>query len=117
MKFKGLSVSVIVHKDMSDSSANGISSKNDSLILIGENGEDLDSPFKGDENNTVMLVKRYLSNGIYLHCEPVKKPEGMNGPMFGGNFIYTSDSRFPSKYPIPIHDRFETQEQYNTLST
>ena len=36
--------------------------------------------------------------------------------MFGGNFVYTSDSRFPSDYPIPIHDRFETQEQYDQLS-
>jgi hypothetical protein len=25
----------------------------------------------------------------------------------GGTFIYSSDSRFPSKYPIPLHDRVE----------
>jgi len=30
--------------------------------------------------------------------------------MFGGNFIYTSDSRFPNKYPIAIHDRYEIQK-------
>jgi hypothetical protein len=30
-----------------------------------------------------------------------------NGPMFGGNFISSSDSRFPFHYPLPIHDRFE----------
>ena len=27
--------------------------------------------------------------------------------MFGGNFIYTSDSRFPSRAPIQVHDRVE----------
>jgi hypothetical protein len=27
--------------------------------------------------------------------------------MFGGNFLYTSDSRFPSDAPIAIHDRIE----------
>lgn len=29
------------------------------------------------------------------------------GGMFGGNFISTSDSRFPTTAPIPVHDRFE----------
>ena len=28
-------------------------------------------------------------------------------PMFGGHFIYTSDSRFPFEHPIPVHDRYE----------
>jgi hypothetical protein len=30
--------------------------------------------------------------------------------MFGGTFIYSSDSRFPSKYPIPLHDRVEMEK-------
>jgi hypothetical protein len=30
--------------------------------------------------------------------------------MFGGTFIYSSDSRFPSKYPIPLHDRVEMKK-------
>ena len=53
---------------------------------------------------------------VYVHAEPVDKPEGKVGPMFGGNFIYTSDSRFPNDYPIPVHDRFETPEQAEILS-
>lgn len=39
------------------------------------------------------------------------KPEGIRGhSMFGGNFVYTSDSRFAKKYgrqPIHVHDRVE----------
>jgi hypothetical protein len=27
--------------------------------------------------------------------------------VFGGAFIWTSDSRFPNDYPIPLHDRVE----------
>ena len=27
--------------------------------------------------------------------------------MFGGNYIQSSDSRFPTTAPIPVHDRFE----------
>jgi hypothetical protein len=36
-------------------------------------------------------------------------PDGKarTGGMFGGNFITTSDSRFPVTAPIPVHDRFE----------
>lgn len=28
--------------------------------------------------------------------------------VFGGAFIWTSDSRFPNDYPIPLHDRVES---------
>lgn len=39
---------------------------------------------------------------------PVKqKPAGSGGLAFGGCFIWSSDSRFPSKAPIALHDRFE----------
>jgi hypothetical protein len=54
--------------------------------------------------------------GEYLHAEPVDgerdaRREGKTvGPMFGGNFVYTSDSRFPNKYPIPVHDRWESRD-------
>lgn len=42
----------------------------------------------------------------------VARPFDMNGNilkggMFGGNYITTSDSRFPTTAPIPVHDRFE----------
>ena len=98
---KGLLVSV--YKDnMGDSTLNGISSKCDTMILIGE---DIPELFEGDENNTLILVKRTLFGKEYLHAEPIKN-NGFNW-MFGGNFIYTSDSRFPNKYPIAIHDRHE----------
>jgi hypothetical protein len=31
----------------------------------------------------------------------------MLGGMFGGHWIWTSDSRFPFHTPVPVHDRFE----------
>lgn len=46
----------------------------------------------------------------HRHVRPVaKEPSGHVGPMFGGTFIYTSDSRFPADYPLPLHDRYEWQ--------
>lgn len=38
----------------------------------------------------------------------------------GGNILYTSDGRWKKitgcDYPLTIHDRYETQEQYDILS-
>lgn len=101
---KGLPVNVF--KTNYDCTANGISSKVDRLILIGDGVVEL---FEGKEDNSdvVKLVRRQIGKREYLHCEPLQKPIGKNGPMFGGNFIHTSDSRFPNDYPIAIHDRFE----------
>ena len=113
MKTTGLSVSVYSNNEIGECTNGGISSKNKSLIFVDASG-----PSEGTEENSVKLVRRNLSRGEYLHVEPIIKPDGMVGPMFGGNFIYTSDSRFReiSVYPIPIHDRFETSEQYRQLS-
>lgn len=105
MNTKGLIVSVLTDKLCGDCSNNGISSKNNKLLFVDASG-----PFEGDETNSVKLVRRNLFGSEYLHVEPLTKPEGrFNGPMFGGNFIYSSDSRFReiSAYPIPIHDRYE----------
>ena len=46
----------------------------------------------------------------YCRLEPLNKGGKWN--MFGGTFLYSSDSRFQlfvggSKYPVPIHDRYE----------
>lgn len=103
MKTKGLLVNVY-RWTLGDCTADGISSKKDSLILVGEGIPEI---FEGDETNTVKLVRRNLYSGEYLHVEPIEQPAGMNGPQFGGSFVYSSDSRFPSDYPIGIHDRFE----------
>jgi hypothetical protein len=42
------------------------------------------------------------------------------GGMDGGNYLTRSDSRFSEitgvPYPVAIHDRYETQEEYDLLS-
>jgi hypothetical protein len=115
MKTIGLTVNVLTRKSYLkqnvDCSANGISSKNDTLILINESDKNFCKVFEGDETNTVRLVRRNIGGQEYVHCEPItERPPNTVGPMFGGNFIYTSDSRFPNKYPIAIHDRYEIQK-------
>ena len=63
----------------------------------------------------LFLVKRQLWGEDHYYAEPLVKPAnaGQCNQMFGGNYIMTSDGRFPHQnglktaYPIPVHDRFE----------
>ena len=68
------------------------------------------------------LNKRMLWGEKHYYIEPVMHPKHKLGPFFGGNFAYTSNGIWgdllgeTTTRPIPIHDRFETQEEYDTLS-
>lgn len=101
-KQKGLICSIYADKHGSDCSLNGISSKHKEVLLVMD--DERSQIFEErEEIPTVRLVKRELGGREYLHIEPEEKKRYM----FGGCFIYSCDSRFPSKYPIPLHDRHE----------
>lgn len=103
---QGLTI-YVYRSPLGDCTNGGISSKYDRLILVGEGIEgpdrvDLDNP----PENAVKIVRRKLfGNEEFLHIEPLNN-EG-KWFMYGGNIACTSDSRFPSKYPLKIHDRCE----------
>ena len=106
-KVQGLVIYVYRGK-FGDCSNGGISSRYNELILVGEGIEgpevvDLDNP----PENAVKIVKRKLFGGSeeYMHIEPLNN-EG-KWFMYGGNIACASDSRFPSRYPLKIHDRYE----------
>lgn len=66
-------------------------------------------------DDQLFLVERKLWGEDHFFAEPLVKPENASkcNQMFGGNYVMTSDSRFPHQnglvtaYPIPVHDRFE----------
>lgn len=93
----------------------GISLKYDELFLVCDKGW-----FEVDENDKRIIVLDPITVGgkEHLRVKPKKsKPkDGFVGPMFGGNFVYSCDSRFPGDYPIPILDRYETYNEYKILS-
>ena len=79
--------------------------RTDRVTLTGEGVVELSEP--NEKYPEVRFVKRELfGDKIYFTAYPVVNGEAKVG-MFGGKFIYTGDSRFPSDYPIPLHDRFE----------
>lgn len=91
----------------------GISSRCAEVVLVGEGMPPLVEATL--ERPAVRIVRRMLPSKLrggerveYLHAEPVDgRDPGRAGWMFGGTCIYTSDSRFPSEYPIKLHDRQE----------
>ncbi len=119
-------LTVFVYRDnLRDCTGNGVSSRHDTMTLFmyckkeealkhcEDNGIEVDS--------CLYLNMRQLWGEDHVFAEPLVKPCNKVGPMFGGNFVYTSDSRlykFGGTYhlPIPIHDRFETQQEYDGLS-
>lgn len=70
---------------------------------------DEDDINNGDTDRFVVLeVKTHEIYPEYKYLRPVMA--GKRWTMMGGNFGYTSDSRWSSmygNYPLPIHDRIE----------
>lgn len=101
---KGLLVHVLRHADGSDCTNRGITSRHTMLILTGPGVPELFEV--GPEHPEVVLVRRTIGGKPYLHARSAEIPEGRVA-MFGGNFVHTSDGRFPNEYPIAVHDRTE----------
>ena len=113
---------VEVYRDhLGDCTNGGVSSRHNTLYLACPDGFVDSDPA---DPTTLRLVKRELFGKTYVHAESYygkaalfsREDGAVVGPMAGGNFIYSCDSRFPSDYPIPLHDRYETQAQYDALS-
>jgi hypothetical protein len=116
MERKGLIAGIYEGKRNGNCSNGGISERHKAVVVVDEKLPEIFSA--SSDHPAVKIVRRVIGGEPYIHAEPIDPvPDGMIGYMFGGSFIYTSDSRFGelSKYPIPLHDRWETMEQYDRL--
>jgi predicted PolB exonuclease-like 3'-5' exonuclease len=113
-----LHISVYRNAEIGDCTNGGISSKVNKLILVSkkvefERLENFCNLYNYDINTCVTVEDRGLYKG-YLNLIPVTLVDSGQWTMFGGNFGYTSDSRFKNfitNYqkdgPVAIHDRVE----------
>lgn len=72
--------------------------------------------FEADSDAPAVVLRtiRLGADREHVYAVPVELMEsGTGGWMFGGSFIYTSDSRFPLGHPIPLHDRVEVGNDYS----
>lgn len=119
MKTTGLIVDVLRHVEasgphsvrISDCTRDGLSSRHISFTVLDDAVE---GPFEPSENRPALrIVRRKLFGEVYMHLAPAdcvnEKGEQVKHTSFGGNFAFTSDSRFRkvASYPLPIHDRVE----------
>ncbi|MEV1294892.1 hypothetical protein [Pseudonocardia sp. NPDC049635] len=120
---RGLRVSILRDVDGSDYSNGGLSGRVTRVTLVGDLIEFYDAAVfaPDDDAPAVRLVQRAGSYGIAV---PDQAHPDRVGPMASGAFVYSSDSRFRrlsahlgcGGSAIPLHDRFETTEQYAALS-
>lgn len=114
---KGFIASILEDKRIGNCSNNGISAYSKEVTIVSDDPAlQIFETTARDEltRPLVVIVKRIIGGKPYIHAQPIDDPKGV-GWMAGGSFIYSYDSRFGklSEYPIPLHDRQETQEEYN----
>ena len=117
---KALRVGIYKNRS-SDCSNGGISSKFDDVLVVCDEGNyevDLDDP----PGNLCVLEKRILWGEKHYYIRPYAKASGV-GWMYGGCIVESSDSRWArllgekTGRPLHLHDRTETQAEYDALSS
>lgn len=111
---KGLRVDIL-RSSLPDCSNGGISGRCQYVTLI-----DVPGPSEpGEDAPACRLVRRNIGGKVVVSAVPVETPGGV-GPMMGGCYIATSDSRFREAVgfygAVALHDRWETPAQCAALS-
>lgn len=91
---------------LGDCTNKGVSSTINDFILISEDKVSEYSNFE-ETDNILVFVEDICCGKVRLRAIPYALYVNKTWTMFGGNFVYTSDSRFPSDQPIKIFDRVE----------
>jgi len=109
MGLKGLHVSIL--RSDSDCTANGVTSAargaQQALLLGIEDGiyDEADAQRHLDRGDVVLVIeRRRFGTEVYVTAKPWGEKRQCAA---GGNFVYTTDSRFRSgvcAYPISVHD-------------
>jgi hypothetical protein len=92
-------MTVTIYRPDYDCTNNGLSSQHDRITIVGAGYQ----PGSARADAPAFFL-RELGGAINLYPADVGRPGEY---MFGGNFAFCSDSRFPNQYPIPVHDRRE----------
>lgn len=85
-----------------DCSNNGISSKYDCVVVINKECEE-EREWLGE--NVCVVREKNVFGKRHVFLVPYRLRN--RHTMFGGCFVYSSDSRFQENRPLPLHDRIE----------
>ena len=108
-------ISAEIYRDhLGDSTNGGMSSRHKEVLIIVDRGLPLEFDENNPPENLVVLETGFMGR---KYLRPFKSADpNKTGYMFGGNFAYSSDSRFPFDYPLGIYDRQDTWEEYEMLT-
>lgn len=119
----GLLCTVLCHADGSDTTLGGITSTTHHVVLTDplevrkRRGLPCEEPLgfmspslDPDGPRYAPELQLRLRAGRVIACPPDALPDG-SPYAFGGNFVFTSDTRFPDHRPIPVHDRDTRRER------
>ncbi len=102
----GLLVNIYRNATHGDCTNGGQSSKQTSGIITGKNVVELFEP--SDAHPEYVIIEDECAGSKRIRAIPADLVDTGIWTMFGGNFLWSSDSRFPHDAPIKIHDRVET---------
>jgi len=114
MAEKGLLAWVYRSRALGDCTNGGITAKADRVVLIGTPGS-----FEPDAKAPALYLAKWYGRTIAcpenLEARYPKRRnerddcsiEHLGAWMFGGNFVYSSDARYPERAPIHVYDRRE----------
>lgn len=118
-KVKALRLTVYSNPDYRRCANGGWTQEHDELFVACHEG-----PFDVDEDDPALFVLKASPYGT-IRLEPRNGGKGV-GPMMGGSYAGTSDSRFsrmaekltgcPWHGAVAVHDRYESQELYDRMS-
>lgn len=103
---KTMTVSVL-RNTLGDCTNGGVSSIYDRFDVHYDYGTREDLVLDGINDQDLVLIEDMCMGQPRKFLLPAYLLHTSKRVMFGGNFAYTSDSRFPSDAPIKIHDRVE----------
>jgi hypothetical protein len=104
----------IFRSDISTSSANILNSENSAILVTDGMSGDSSTVLSSEPH--LKLIKRDIFGKTVLSAEPVNYGHEGKSKMFGGSFIWSTDSRFRnyvSENPIALHDRVEYKKGGN----
>lgn len=112
-----------------DPTNGGVSGRCNEIMVACDSGNERDIDAYNPPENLFRVEEMNIGFCRALHLVPYSShKDGLVGPMFGGNYATTSDSRwgrwlserfgaaFRFNTCLAIHDRYETQELYDALS-
>lgn len=99
----------IVHRPAgagADWTRGGVTGVSDYVLLVGHGIDGETSIGKMPPSCGLLVLRRmWTTQGSVFVAVPRDAPDDVTSRyVFGCNFIFTSDARFPAPYAIPVHD-------------